>query len=203
MAIVSYTLIPLIGAIIGWITNVLAIKMLFRPYNPVKLPFVNYSLQGLIPKRKSEIAHSIGQVIEQELISIDDIVEILKTNQFIDKAVDLIAPILKQTIVKKIPHLIPNALRDLLASLVADALARELPDLVEQYSGQITEEIKKQFSFSQIIENKINEMDWDSLERIVLDVAKKELRHIEVLGGVLGFLIGIVQLIVSILSQTI
>lgn len=203
MVLVTYISIPVIGAIIGWITNVLAIKLLFRPHKPIKLPLINYSIQGLIPKRKAEIAQSIGQVIEQELISIDDILEFLKTSQFIDKTVDIITPILKQTIVNKIPHIIPNAIKDLIATLVADALAGELPKLLEQYSGEISREVKKQFSFSQIIEGKINDMDWTSLEGIVLNISSRELRHIEILGGVLGFLIGIIQLTISIFLKTI
>lgn len=60
---------PLIGAAIGTITNGIAIKMLFRPWNPVyigkfKLPFT----PGLIPKEKPRIAASIAKVIGNNLL---------------------------------------------------------------------------------------------------------------------------------------
>lgn len=58
------------GAIIGGITNGIAIKMLFRPLNPVKigrftLPFT----PGVIPKEKVRIANKIGEVISKELLN--------------------------------------------------------------------------------------------------------------------------------------
>ena len=48
------------------------------------------------------------------------------------------------------------------------------------------------------IENKINELDLYELETIILQIVKNELRHIEVLGLILGFFIGIVQGIITI-----
>ena len=61
---------PLVGAVIGGITNSLAIKMLFRPIHPVKigkytLPFT----PGVIPKEKARIASKIGQVVSEEFLN--------------------------------------------------------------------------------------------------------------------------------------
>lgn len=61
---------PIVGGLIGYITNGIAIKMLFRPLNPIyifgkKVPFT----PGIIPKERDRIAHSIGQVVGKELIN--------------------------------------------------------------------------------------------------------------------------------------
>lgn len=61
---------PLLGGIIGLITNGIAIRMLFRPLKPIKifgktLPFT----PGLIPKERGRIARSVGNVIATNLIS--------------------------------------------------------------------------------------------------------------------------------------
>lgn len=68
----DYTIIlrPLIGAAIGYITNWIAVKMMFRPLKPVKigkftLPFT----PGIIPKNKERIAESIGQTISENLLT--------------------------------------------------------------------------------------------------------------------------------------
>ena len=60
----------IVGAIIGGITNVIAIRMLFHPFKPLyifnlRVPFT----PGLIPKRREEIASKIGQVIEEHLLT--------------------------------------------------------------------------------------------------------------------------------------
>lgn len=59
-----------VGAVIGGVTNVIAIRMLFHPFKPyyifkMRIPFT----PGLIPKRREEIANKIGQVIEEHLIT--------------------------------------------------------------------------------------------------------------------------------------
>lgn len=60
---------PIIGGIIGLITNGLAIRMLFRPYKEIKLgkfrvPFT----PGLIPKEKGRIAGAVGKIVGNELL---------------------------------------------------------------------------------------------------------------------------------------
>lgn len=64
---------PLIGGVIGLITNGLAIKMLFRPINPVYLDKKNKRFKvpftpGLIPKEKPRIASAIGRVIGNKIL---------------------------------------------------------------------------------------------------------------------------------------
>lgn len=74
----KYLIASIIGAIIGYLTNWLAIKMLFRPHNEVrifgiKMPFT----PGLIPKEKNRIAASVGETIGKHLLSKETIVESL------------------------------------------------------------------------------------------------------------------------------
>ena len=49
MQFVTIMFMVIIGAVIGWITNILAIKLLFRPLRPYKIPLLNYEIQGLLP----------------------------------------------------------------------------------------------------------------------------------------------------------
>lgn len=67
---VKYILMPVLGGIIGYITNDIAIKMLFRPRRAIyigkwKLPFT----PGLIPQQKDRIARSIGNVVSAQLLN--------------------------------------------------------------------------------------------------------------------------------------
>lgn len=66
----SYILTPCIGGVIGYITNDIAIRMLFRPHTAkyllgMKIPFT----PGIIPKEKGRIAVAIGSAISQNLMS--------------------------------------------------------------------------------------------------------------------------------------
>lgn len=78
----KYIIASLIGAIIGYLTNWLAIKMLFRPYTEkrifgIKIPFT----PGLIPKEKSRISASVGETIGKHLLSKDTIIESLCSSE--------------------------------------------------------------------------------------------------------------------------
>ena len=69
---------PVLGAVIGYFTNYIAVKMLFRPYRPVHLgrwtlPFT----PGVIPRRKGDLARAIGGAIENNLLRRDDILDVL------------------------------------------------------------------------------------------------------------------------------
>ena len=68
----DYTILirPLIGAGIGYVTNWIAVKMLFRPLNPVRIgKFTIPFTPGIIPKNKSRIAESIGDSISENLLT--------------------------------------------------------------------------------------------------------------------------------------
>ena len=79
----QFLVMILISGAIGWITNWVAIKMLFRPHKEIN--FGLFKIQGLIPKRRDEISENIADVVEKELISVDDIENKLKEVEFDDE----------------------------------------------------------------------------------------------------------------------
>ena len=61
---------PVVGAAIGWVTNDIAIRMLFRPLRPVRVLGVRLPLTpGIIPKERRSLAVSIGRMVSRELIT--------------------------------------------------------------------------------------------------------------------------------------
>lgn len=79
----NYNIIrPLIGAVIGYVTNWIAVKMLFRPIKPIKIGKIKLPFTpGIIPKNKSQIAESIGDTISKELLSEESIKENLLSSE--------------------------------------------------------------------------------------------------------------------------
>lgn len=94
---------PLVGAVIGYCTNYIAVKMLFRPLKPVKIG--NYTLPftpGIIPKGKERLAKALGNAIGSTLLTREDMMNALLTEgvkkQIMDGIVDgiLNAPSVKE-----------------------------------------------------------------------------------------------------------
>ena len=72
---------PLVGAVIGYCTNYVAVKMLFRPLKAVKIG--NYTLPftpGIIPKGKERLAKALGNAIGSTLLTKEDMMKALLTD---------------------------------------------------------------------------------------------------------------------------
>jgi hypothetical protein len=89
----SFLIPPLAGAVIGFITNVIAIKMLFRPLREIRvfgfrLPFT----PGILPRQRHKLAESIGAMVERELLTPEIIRERLQRDEVkggVEKSVSL------------------------------------------------------------------------------------------------------------------
>jgi len=75
----SLILTPFLTGFVGYFTNYLAIKMLFRPH---KKRWYSFGWQGVIPRNRSKLAKEIGKLVGNELIKEDDIIKSIKDEQF-------------------------------------------------------------------------------------------------------------------------
>lgn len=195
--IIRILILAIIGGLIGYITNVIAIKLIFRPINPIKIPILNIEIIGMIPKRKTEIATNIAKVVEEQFISVDEITDNIITEQDKQHIIDYIKVRVKSILSEKMT-LIPSTIRNLVQNYVSEIIEDEIREGIDELSEEMIIKTKNRINIKEIIENKINELDLYELETIILQIVKNELRHIEVLGLILGFFIGIVQGIITI-----
>ncbi len=185
-------ILSIIGASIGYVTNVIAIKLLFRPVEPVNI--ISFKIQGVIPKRQKELSKSIGDTVENELLSIEDLLGSFVTEDRIEKLLGKIKLKTQRVIETKIAEypLIMGLKRPLI-KYINKVMDEEGSDYVHEIIKDISTKAEEDINISGMIEEKINSFDLSKVEEIVFDIAKKELRHIEILGAVLGFMIGIIQ----------
>ena len=195
--IIRILILAIIGGLIGYITNVIAIKLIFRPINPIKIPILNIEIIGMITKRKTEIATNIAKVVEEQFISVDEITDNIITEQDKQHIIDYIKVRVRLILSEKMT-LIPSTIRNLVQNYVSEIIEDEIREGIDELSEEMIIKTKNRINIKEIIENKINELDLYELETIILQIVKNELRHIEVLGLILGFFIGIVQGIITI-----
>lgn len=189
--------IPLIGAFIGYITNVFAIKMLFWPRQPVKLVF--FQLQGLLPKRQQEIAGSIGELIEARLLSIDELFDSVDTPEMRHRVLTEVVQTLKRRLRQTLPRVIPERLYRLIEDNLEKIVRQEADHIIRKAIKSGRESVGAQISVKRLVEEKINAFDLNELEILIRGVAHTELRFIEILGGILGFLLGLIQVTIVLL----
>ena len=190
----------LISGAIGWITNWVAIKMLFRPHREIN--FGLFKIQGLIPKRKSEIGSGIANIIQNELISVKDVISNIDREEFSKRLNKLIDDVLDKNLKKKVKEKFP-----LLQMFFTDKVAKDIGNTIKDIVMENQEKIFEIFSnyaeenidFEIIISDKISDFSLDKLEEIITLLAKRELKHIEVIGAILGMIIGAVQYLITLI----
>lgn len=182
-----FLLMPATGALIGWLTNWLAIKSLFHPRQSIRLGPIK--LQGVVPKRQKELAASIGQIVEEELVTVKDLTQRLQDEPVKDHILGQILVQVEEALTEKLPRLV----RPLGTELIMPVIRREASQLLDKLLTGVESFITEEAKVKELVEQKVNTFDFSQLEHLVQEVAGRELKHIEILGGVLGALIGIVQ----------
>lgn len=191
-------MMTLIGGLIGYITNVVAVKMLFRPLKAFKVPIIGWEIQGLIPKRRAEIAMSIGETVATELISVEELMDKLIEDS--DKSA-LIA-LAKERIVamaeENMPAMVPTMFKGMIINYVAEAVDKNAESVMNELSETLVHQAAEKIDIANMVKEKIDQFDLLELEALIFAISSKELKHIEILGGVLGVLIGLIQGLIAV-----
>ncbi|MFP4392126.1 MAG: DUF445 domain-containing protein [Desulfohalobiaceae bacterium] len=192
--ILKYLAAPFICAFIGWLTNFLAIKMLFRPRQPVRI--LGYTWQGLMPKRQKELAQKLGELVEQELVNHQDIDQALQDPEFQSRLrhmVDIYVHSFIQNKLCAIHPLLGSLLQGQVLQRIKGLIVHEVEKFIPQMVDHASEELSQRFKFSRIVQEKIEAFPMSKLEALIYSMMRTELRFIVFFGAVLGFGIGALQ----------
>jgi uncharacterized membrane protein YheB (UPF0754 family) len=193
MTLIHWIILVLIGGLIGWFTNKLAIRLLFKPYEPIHIPILGFILQGLIPRRKNELARSVGIQIEKELLSMEDILQAYGSPEQKQELTLFLKLYLNEMLLEKVPHFLRDVMKKPVDHFVNDLMNRESDRLLNEILEHLMEEGAATVKLAAIVEDKINAFPMERLEGMVMAVASRELKHIEWIGGLLGMMIGFLQ----------
>jgi uncharacterized membrane protein YheB (UPF0754 family) len=188
--------LPIIGALIGWITNYLAIKLLFKPYEPVKIPLLNFQLQGILPKRREELAKKVGEIVEKDLLPKEELERELAGLEVKDDIKEAIVRIIDEKAEKKIPPFIPDNFKVMIINFLKEMVNKDLDPYLDQLMDKFKDKVVNEVDIAKLVEAEIGNFEMKELEELALEVASKELKHIEVLGAILGFIVGIGQALI-------
>jgi len=188
----EWLILPSIGSAIGWFTNFLAIRMLFHPKKPIRI-WGALSFQGVLPRRREDLANVVAETVERDLLPMDELLEHVNVRGYQGEVVDAVVRYVDRRMDEQLPESIPRQFRAMIAGYVRRVVSKEAQSVVRDVAGRLTERIRDEVSVAAIVRGKMARLDTDELERIVARVAHNELRVIEVLGAVLGAVIGLFQ----------
>lgn len=152
----KYIIASLTGAIIGYFTNWVAIKMLFRPYTEkrifgIKIPFT----PGLIPKERQRIAKSVGDTVSNHLLTEDTLIENINNNDTQQAIGNWIEKSITEVIEREKP------LGDEIRILVGDDYDESIAYIKGELNNLINTEIKNpEFSstIAKVLDNEVEKL---------------------------------------------
>jgi uncharacterized membrane protein YheB (UPF0754 family) len=191
----TWITIPLLGGVIGWVTNWIAVKMIFRPIRPRRV--LGITIQGLVGRRQQDLARSIGRVVGGHLVEHQDIVQSLSKFDF----ERVLGGVLDRGLGPKVQELrglplIGGFLTEARVRDIRDALLRSIMAHKDAILEEIERGLEAGLDVPALVEQKVAAFPVEKLEALILEVASRELKAITSLGGVLGVLIGIGQVAV-------
>ncbi len=199
--------LPFISAIIGWGTNVLALKMTFYP-----LEFIGFKIQGIkaigwsgfppigwqgiIPSKAESMASKATDMITTKLIDVEDqfarISPAIVAKEMEPSILRLAREVTNEVMTKHVPmwKLLPNAQKEKIYARAAE----EIPSVIEEIMEEVKVNITDVFDLKAMAVNHLTN-NKDLLNRIFLEVGDKEFTFIERSGFVFGFIFGVFQAI--------
>ena len=182
LVIASWIAPPILGGLIGYWTNRVAIMMLFRPLTSKFVLGVHVPLTpGVIPARREELAESVGNLVGDEFLSRAAI------KSYMSQPVTQDA--LKSWLREETPiGRIPESISGRLAESIAGYIVERAPDLLGKVDAGV------------LIANKVNDYKTAEVEKLILSLAGEHLRWISWFGALLGTVIGCLQLLLKMIA---
>lgn len=183
---------PLVGALIGYGTNRLAVGMIFRPIEPRRI--LGVTVQGLVGRRQKDLAKSIGGVVGDHLVRPEDLrgaLDAVDLEQLVDHAFKAgLEPKIDEF--RRMPLVGSFLTEERVGDLRRHAVRGVLQNRDEILTG-LQKGLDEAVDVHELVESKVASFPVARMEELILQVASRELRSIEVLGGVLGALVGLAQ----------
>ena len=198
--LVGVLVATIVGGIIGYVTNIVAVRMLFHPEHPVGVgPF---KVQGLIPSRKAEIALRLAEVVANYMRPED--VESVLAGAFEEGGIEeyvkeKVAQALRTSRPLRLFSSMSPEVFDKLVESVATSVSRSFSGYARRVGRELAPILAERIDVASIITRRAEEVSLEEVERMFRQVAGPELRRIEIAGLALGATIGFIQGIINYL----
>src|SRR5258706_5722768 len=194
-------LIPVISAFIGWVTNWVAIKMLFHPREPKKI--LGITFQGIFPKRQQQFAEKLGKLVSAEFLSFTDIEQKISDPGNLKKIMPMIENHVDDFLRVKLKDQMPVLsmfIGDKTISSLKKVFMEEIEIIFPQVMKQFAGNLKNELDLENIVIEKVAGFSSDKLEDVLYQIMSKEFRFVEFIEAGIGFIIGVVQVVITLIT---
>jgi uncharacterized membrane protein YheB (UPF0754 family) len=194
---------PLIAAVIGYVTKLAAIQMMFRPVNFVGVaePFLGW--QGVVPRNSERMIRISAELITSRLVDPKEIFARLDPDRV---AREIQGPLLLAVdeVAREVLEQYHPALWELLPALAQDLIVKQVqagsPALVRRIMAEVRENIEDVLDIEQVAVSALAR-DKELLVKLIRDISRPEMAFIARCGIYFGLILGLVQTAVWALTH--
>lgn len=176
--------------------------MLFHPREPKKI--LGITFHGIFPKRQRQFAEKLGKLVSTELLSFREIEEkivdpknIAKLMPFVERKIDLFLREKLSSVFPMLSMFIGESTINQLKTVFMKELEVIFPELI----GSYMKNLESQLDLEKIVTEKVYGFSSDKMETILNQIMSKEFRFVEIIGGILGLIIGIFQVLITLMTS--
>lgn len=189
-------ILPVAGFLVGWVTNYLALKVIFSPIEPIDICGV-YTLHGIFLKRQKEVSESFARIVTVEILHMEALWDSIFHGPL---SSNFYAMLRAHTLVfteRFIAELRPVAI----AAMGADQVAQMKEDIAQKVLDEMPNIIDNSYTYTtevldveNTIREKMAELPSAEFEGVLHPAFEEDELTLIMLGGVLGAIVGVIQL---------
>ncbi len=195
-SLLIYLAIPITSALVGWLTNVVAIKMTFYPIHFIGIKPIGW--QGIIPSKAAKMSSISVDLWTSKLINVKELfakINPKKVAKEMHPEFDRISKEIMDEIMHEQAPEIWSRVPESVKKLAYSRISKDLPEIVTEMMTDIKENIDEMFDIKDMVIKRLTK-DKGLLNEMFLQVGDEEFKFIERSGFTFGFLFGIVQMLV-------
>jgi len=200
MAYPAFWVLPLFGFMVGYLTNWLALKLIFEPQEPKKIgPF---TVHGLFHKRQAAVAKEFATMVSKQILNTENMVQKMITGEAGDKLFGIVEKHMNEMLVRYQENpftksLVPEGEWDNIRTEVSARIREELPKeggFLYVFVGQAIDVFGELF-------DRMTELDSESFESTLRPAFQKDEWKLILAGAVLGLAAGVGQVLFMFKDQ--
>jgi uncharacterized membrane protein YheB (UPF0754 family) len=188
-------IMPLFGGITGWLTDYVALKLVFAPRDPKRILGL-FTWQGLFFKYRQEFTDLYGGMVAEQVVTPEKVIQAALRGPASDRVFAVVTRTLNEHIDAQIGAGRPLVVLAVggtgyqeVKDLVAESVVRRLPDTIEKLEAYAGEAL----DIRNTVLLKMREMSDDDFEQLLRPAFKQDEWKLIAVGAVLGFLVGELQ----------
>ena len=193
--LIMYISIPVTSAIVGWGTNVLALKMTFYPVEFFGIkPYLGW--QGIIPSKAKKMAQISVDLWTTKLVDVKELFSQIKPEKVAEEMRPQFDRMAKEIMDEFMAQQMPdtwNRIPPSAKKIAYARISRDMPKVVTEIMSDVKENIEEVFDIKEMVINRLSQ-DKSLLNEIFLKCGREEFKFIERSGIYFGLLFGLVQM---------